>query len=215
VVAGPADGYPLVLLHGMNTNSTMWYPNAPELAQHYQVYAVDYLLGTGKSKPNGTVEDVEQVLAWYREVFDTLKLDQFALVGASQGGWLATHIALREPRRVSHLVLLSAAQTFSWVKPSVDILKSVFFSLNPKRSNLREMLQTMSANVDHINQLYIDQFYRYSANNTTVPKLLTQMTPFEDKELAQLTMPTLVLIGDQDIINSPSSLEHARDVLPW
>lgn len=214
VVSGPADGYPLVLLHGMNTNSTMWYPNAPELARHYQVYAIDYILGRGKSESNDTAEDVQQVLAWYSEVLDKLELDQFALVGASQGGWFATHIALSQPTRVSHLVLLSAAQTFSWIKPSVDILKNMYFALSPDRDGLREMLQTMSANVDNIDPLYIDQFYRYSSSNTSLPKLLTEMKPFDDKELAKLTMPTLVLIGDQDIINSEAGLKRAKQMLP-
>lgn len=214
VVSGPSDGYPLVLLHGMNTNSTMWYPNAPWLARHYRVYAIDYLLGSGKSEANKAIDDVAQVMAWYNEIFDALELNQFALVGASQGGWFATQIAINEPAKVSQLVLLSPAQTFGWIKPSLDALKSVYFSLNPKRSELRGMLQTMSTNVDNIEQLYIDQFYRYSTINKSLPALLTQMTPFDDDVLQRLAMPTLVLIGDQDIINSAESLEQAQQVLP-
>lgn len=214
VVSGPADGYPLVLLHGMNTNSTMWYPNAPEFARNYQVYAIDYLLGSGKSEPSKTVDDVAQVIAWYGEIFNTLGLKHFALVGASQGGWFAIQIALNEPKKVGQLVLLSPAQTFGWITPSLDILKNVYFSLNPDRSQLRDVLQTMSTNVDNIDQLYIDQFYRYSTTNTSLPGLLTQMTPFDDDLLRGLAIPTLVLIGDQDIINSPASLEQARQILP-
>ncbi|OEY70877.1 carboxylesterase [Rheinheimera salexigens] len=214
VVSGPTDGYPLILLHGMNTNSTMWYPNVPWLAQHYKVYAIDYLLGNGKSESKKAVDDVAQVLAWYNEIFDALALNQFALVGASQGGWFATQIALNEPAKVEQLVLLSPAQTFGWIKPSLDVLKSVYFSLNPKRSELRAMLQTMSTNVDNIDQLYIDQFYRYSTTNKSLPNLLTQMTPFDDDIFRRLAMPTLVLIGDEDIINSPESLEQAQRVLP-
>ena len=214
VVSGPADGYPLVLLHGMNTNSTMWYPNVPSLARSYQVYAIDYLLGNGKSKPGKTVDDVAQVMAWYNEIFNTLALEQFALVGASQGGWFATQIALNEPEKVGQLVLLSPAQTFGWIKPSLDVLKNVYFSLNPDRSQLRDVLQTMSTNIDNIDQLYIDQFYRYASTNTSLPDLLSQMTPFDDDLLRGLAIPTLVLIGDQDIINSPASLEQARQILP-
>ena len=133
VVSGPADGYPLVLLHGMNTNSTMWYPNVPEFARNYQVYAIDYLLGRGKSKPGKTVDDVAQVMAWYNEIFNTLALEQFALVGASQGGWFATQIALNEPEKVGQLVLLSPAQTFGWIKPSLDVFKKVKRTTNLKR----------------------------------------------------------------------------------
>ena len=135
-------------------------------------------------------------------------------MGASQGGWFATQIALREPNRVSHLVLLSPAQTFGWVMPGADVLKNLAFALAPEESEVKETLQTMSTNVDKIDPLYIDQFYRYSVENQSVPELLTEMQPFEDKRLAELTMPMLVLIGEQDIINSPESLERAREVLP-
>lgn len=214
VVSGPADGYPLILLHGMNTNSTMWYPNAPWLARHYKVYAIDYLLGSGKSESNKDIDDIGQVLVWYNEIFDALELKQFALIGASQGGWFATQIALNEPAKVNQLILLSPAQTFGWIKPSLDALKTVYFLFNPKRSQLRAMLQTMSTKVDNIDQLYIDHFYRYSTTNKSLPDLLSQMTPFADDELRRLAMPTLVLIGDQDIINAPENLEQAQQVLP-
>ncbi|WNO59739.1 alpha/beta hydrolase [Rheinheimera sp. MMS21-TC3] len=214
VVSGPADGYPLILLHGMNTNSTMWYPNVPWLARHYKIYAIDYLLGSGKSESNKDIADIAQVMAWYNEIFNALELKQFALIGASQGGWFATQIALNEPAKVSQLVLLSPAQTFAWITPSLDALKSVYFLFNPKRSELRAMLQTMSTNVDNIDQLYIDHFYRYSATNKSLPDLLSQMTPFADDKLRRLAMPTLVLIGDQDIINTAQSLKQAQQVLP-
>ncbi|MBZ9613473.1 alpha/beta fold hydrolase [Rheinheimera maricola] len=214
VVSGPADGYPLVLLHGMNTNSTMWYPNVPWFARDYQVYAIDYLLGSGKSEPSKTIDDVAQVIAWYDEIFNTLALEQFALVGASQGGWFATQFALKEPKKVGQLVLLSPAQTFGWIKPSLDVFKNVYFALNPDRSQLRDVLQTMSTNIDNIDQLYIDQFYRYATTNTSLPDLLSQMTPFDDDLLRGLAIPTLVLVGDQDIINSPESLEQAQQILP-
>ena len=96
----------------------------------------------------------------------------------------------------------------------LDVFKNVYFSLNPDRSQLRDVLQTMSTNIDNIDQLYIDQFYRYASTNTSLPDLLSQMTPFDDDLLRGLAIPTLVLIGDQDIINSPASLEQARQILP-
>ncbi|WP_020210921.1 alpha/beta fold hydrolase [Gilvimarinus chinensis] len=213
VVAGPEDGYPVVLLHGMNTNSTMWYPNASELAKHFRIYAIDYLLGPGKSKPKPGVDELKQVLDWYGEVFVKLQLERFALVGASQGGWFATQLALKEPQRLSHLVLLSPAQTFSWIDPSLDLFKNLMFAINPEKEEVGETLHTMSTDVDKIDPLYIDQFYRYASTLDAIPALMLEMRPFEREQFARLTIPTLVLIGDEDIINSQDDLSRAKQVL--
>ncbi|MDU0356273.1 hypothetical protein RS130_22430 [Paraglaciecola aquimarina] len=49
IVSGPADGKPLFLLHGMNADATMWYPNVKALSNNYRVYAIDDILGQGQS----------------------------------------------------------------------------------------------------------------------------------------------------------------------
>ena len=37
IVSGAKDAEPLVLLHGMNASSTMWYPNVKALSKNYRV----------------------------------------------------------------------------------------------------------------------------------------------------------------------------------
>lgn len=37
-ISGPLDTPPLVLLHGMNSNSLMWLPNIQELSKNYRTY---------------------------------------------------------------------------------------------------------------------------------------------------------------------------------
>jgi len=46
LVAG--KGEPLLLIHGANFGWGVWYPNIPELAKHFTVYAID-LPGAGHS----------------------------------------------------------------------------------------------------------------------------------------------------------------------
>ena len=48
LVCGKPGNPPLVLLHGMNASSTMWYPNMKALSKNYRVYAIDFLLEPGK-----------------------------------------------------------------------------------------------------------------------------------------------------------------------
>ena len=49
IISGPVNGEPLVLLHGMDASSTMWYPNVKAFSENYRIYAIDYIMEAGKS----------------------------------------------------------------------------------------------------------------------------------------------------------------------
>jgi pimeloyl-ACP methyl ester carboxylesterase len=209
IVSGSASAEPLVLLHGMNASSTMWYPNIVALSENYRVYAIDFLLEPGKSLCEGEIDNTEQILDWYHEIFESLQLGKFSIIGASRGGWLAMSIAFREKERIRKIVLLSPAQTFQWIKPGFKILSNVTYNMAPKRKRLRNVLETMTFDVDQIEQDYINQYY-IATKEANTSKCILQMTPFSNEELSSLQIPVLLLIGDQDIINNEKSLERAK-----
>jgi pimeloyl-ACP methyl ester carboxylesterase len=201
IISGPENGEPLILLHGMNASSTMWYPNIKSLSQSYRVYAIDFLLEPGKSLYNGEISETSQIVSWYYEIFDQLNLKKFSLVGASRGGWLSVNIALHSKSRINKLILLSPAQTFVWIKLGFKMINNIEYSILPKRKRLRNVMETMTYNVDNISQLYINQYY-LATKIATINKCFMQMRPFSETQLKSLNVPILVLIGDQDIINN-------------
>lgn len=211
ISCGPEEGEVLVLLHGMNASSTMWYPNIEALSRKYRVYAIDFLLEPGRSEKLGEVETTKQIMDWYSEIFDSLGIEKFALVGASRGGWIALNIALREKENVTKIALLSPAQTLSWIPPGKDLLSNLIYSAKPKRRNLRKVLKTVSADVDNIKQEFIDQYY-LGTLEAKISKVFIEMTPFDDSELKSISIPVLVLIGDDDFINKEKNLIKAREV---
>jgi len=213
IVSGPENGDPVVLLHGMNASSTMWYPNIRALSQIHRVYAIDNLTESGKSQMDKEIKNLEEVINWYFEIFDQLHLDSFSLIGASKGGWMAVNIALHQKSRIKHLILLSPLQTFMRIPPGAEISFAISYALHPKLKYLRNALKTMSVNVDAIEQAYLDQYY-IATKNAINTKLLLQITLFNDNEINTLNMPVLVMIGDQDIINNEKSIEKAKELLP-
>lgn len=89
-VCGPADGPPLVLLHGGGTTSAVWYALAATLARTHRVHAVDQMGGPGLSAHTGrALRRPEDLLDWLDGVFSGLGLASAALLGHSYGGWLA------------------------------------------------------------------------------------------------------------------------------
>jgi len=107
-VHGPRDGIPVLALHGWLDNAASFEPLAP-LLDGLRLVALD-LPGHGHSdhRPSGThyhfVDYVEDVLG----AADALGWDQFALLGHSLGGAVATLVAGACPERITRLGLIEA-----------------------------------------------------------------------------------------------------------
>ncbi|WP_198680032.1 alpha/beta fold hydrolase [Aureibaculum luteum] len=209
IVSGPKDGEPVVLLHGMNASSTMWYPNIEALSKNHRVFAIDFILELGKSHLYNDIESVEQVTDWYKEVLFVLELESFHVIGASRGGWLAVNLALNNQKNIKSLILLSPAQTFTWIKPSADLFKNIVTLLSSKEKQIAQSLESMSSNVANINEAYLKQ-YKLATEKDSKNKFITSMKPFSNDELKSLQMPVLVLIGDDDMINEKRTVAIAN-----
>ncbi|MBU2940207.1 alpha/beta hydrolase [Lacinutrix sp. C3R15] len=209
LVSGPADAAPVVLLHGMDASSTMWYPNIEALSKNHRVFAIDFLLEAGKSHVYDKMDNKEEVTKWYQEVLFALQLENYHLIGASRGGWLAVNLALNNQKSIKSMVLLSPAQTFTWIKPSTDLFKNIVSLLSSKEKQMEQSLESMSTNVANISDAYLAQ-YAIALKKESENQFVASMQPFSNSELKSLQMPVLVLIGDDDMINEKRTIEIAK-----
>ncbi|MDJ0753928.1 MAG: alpha/beta hydrolase [Ardenticatenaceae bacterium] len=110
-VNGPADGIPVILLHGFPDDVRAWDRVVEEITKAgYRTYA-PYLRGFGptrfrssetpRSSQNGAI--VQDII----ELADRQEIDRFVLVGHDWGANAAQAIATLYPDRVLHLVTLS------------------------------------------------------------------------------------------------------------
>lgn len=99
------QGSPVLLIHGQGGAIDYWYENIFVLAQHHQVYALDWV-GSGKSdKPEKTFT-LDELSEFVIHFMDAVNLSQTALIAGSVGGAIALKIALKSPERVGRLVLV-------------------------------------------------------------------------------------------------------------
>ncbi|MET0853667.1 MAG: alpha/beta fold hydrolase, partial [Microterricola sp.] len=101
------DGPPLVLVHGVATNRSIWRHVVPELAQRHLVATPD-LPGFGGSPPAGrgfVLEEVADVLAAGLAGLPA----PFDLLGNSLGGAVSLVLAERRPELVRQLILAAPA----------------------------------------------------------------------------------------------------------
>lgn len=105
---GPAEGRPVVLLHGGGTDSGMlsWRDTIPALVDAgFRVYAPD-MPGYGDSPPDDRPSTVENLIGYLSALMDAWGLGRAALVGLSMGGAIAIGYTLSQPARVDRLVLI-------------------------------------------------------------------------------------------------------------
>lgn len=107
--AGPADGEPLLLIHGLAESSRTWDAMLPALVERgHRVIAVD-LLGHGRtSTPRIADYSIPGLSVAVRDLLLLLELDSVTLVGHSLGGGIALQLAYLWPELVGRVVLVSS-----------------------------------------------------------------------------------------------------------
>ena len=104
------QGPTLVCLHGFGGAKEDFGDYLDDLASEWQVVAPD-LRGHGDSDApdDPSAYTLERIALDVEAVADAVGASQFVLLGHSMGGMVARRVALREPRRVDGLVLMSTA----------------------------------------------------------------------------------------------------------
>lgn len=115
--AGPAEGEPIILLHGFPEFWWGWRRQIDGLARAgFAVIAPD-LRGFGQSDAPQAVSDyqLDKLVADIIAIADARKLVRFNLVGHDWGGIIAFAVAARHPSRVERLAILNA--------PHLDVVR--------------------------------------------------------------------------------------------
>ncbi|HTI26973.1 MAG TPA: alpha/beta hydrolase [Kutzneria sp.] len=189
---GPA----VVLLHSFLMDGDMFAPQIAALGDTFRLVTVDER-GHGKTPLDGPFSywDVaEDVLA----VVDELGIDQFALVGTSQGGFIALRIALLAPGRVTALAVLgsSAAAEDPRVAEAYRGLGTLWTTQGPT-DQLLDMVATICVG-DMDNSAWKVKLRALPYER--VPVLLDALTRRDSivDRLGEIACPTLVMHGTAD-----------------
>jgi pimeloyl-ACP methyl ester carboxylesterase len=207
-------GEPLVYLHSA-IGETMWLPFHQGLARAFEVFAPAHP-GFAGSSGEEEIDQMEDVIFHYLDLFDALGLERFNLAGASFGGWIAAEFALRYPERIRRLVLASAAGLWLNESPPADL----FAKLQDTAALRRLLLANPRSFVGDL--LFPDQpdeaRLEAALRGMQAVARLGWSPPMHNPKLRarlrRVTAPTLVLWGAEDRFLPPAYAAAFSSAIP-
>ena len=216
IVSGPESAPPLVLLHGAGATALMWHPVIEALSATYRCYCVDTIIEGNKSIATRRSLGKTKLVAWLRQVFAALDIEQARVVGLSYGGWLAANLAVQSPELVNRLVLLCPAATFAPI--TLEFYRGVFStSLLRSPERARRFTQWLSSTPNVESDPIVDLILTALLSGKALHTGLTPPTVLSDDTLQRISAPTTVVIGDREVIyrgGPRAALARAQKLIP-
>ncbi|WP_245583913.1 alpha/beta fold hydrolase [Paenibacillus terrigena] len=209
---GDTSKKPLFLLHGMTMSSTMWFPNMKQLIQERCVYAVDVMGDFGKSKPEFAIKNRRDAHQWILEVLNAMQFNKVDLAGHSMGGFLSLNFSLAYPDRVSKLMLYAPAGTFHRIslKFFTKIYPALLFHTELWIDNAFKWFSGKGEPLDPVFRAQVIAGYRHAK-----PLLQVMPSVFDKEEFQRFNVPTLLLIGDKEVIYpAKKAVANAQNLIP-
>src|SRR5690606_25498566 len=194
------QGNPLVLIHGGgSTIQTNFAKIIPLLAKTRQVIAVE-LQAHGRTNDRNADLTFEQDADDVATLLKNLNIDKADFFGFSNGGTTTLQIAIRHPEIVDKIILGSALAKRNGVPEWFWA-----FMAQAKLENMPELLKVgykkVAADTNGL-QIMHDRDAKRMVNFKDIP----------DELIKSIKAPTLIIIGDKDIITPEHALELYRQI---
>ncbi len=210
---GPANGSPVLLIHGLGGNAEDWRNLAPYFTKAgYRVIMPD-LPGYGRSEhPANFSYSIADQASFVVAFMDALNLHQVELGGWSMGGWIVQTVAADHPERVSRLILFDSAGLK--LQPSWDT--RLFTPQN--KAELDQLDALLMPNPPQVPAFIARDILHHSRKNAwIIQRALASMltgNDVTDSKLPTLKMPVLIVWDDLDQITPVSEGHTMHNLIP-
>ena len=197
-------GMPLVLIAGLASDSQSWGPVIPDLARQFQVILFDNR-GSGRTAPQDLPLSLSQIAHDVLELLNRLAVPAAHILGHSMGGYIAQLLTLKHPERIRRLILAGTSPQSShrngqlmqdWRNAdltSEEFVRNFFYWIYSR--HFFENPGSVKRALNYVLQ------YPYGQSKTAFSNQISACTHFTGAgDLQQISAPTLVLCGNEDIL---------------
>jgi pimeloyl-ACP methyl ester carboxylesterase len=216
------EGYPLVLAHGYTASLEMWENQVEALSRKYKVVVYDSR-GHGESDApaDAAQYSMDHYLEDQRALMEHLGIEEAYVGGLSMGGMIAMRFALRYPQMIRALLLCDTAAALTgpvsedWERAPADTVArvradgvaAVMAQLNHAWAQAGYGPQgppppAVQRHVERLARMTPDGFLGAG-------KAVREQRSVLDR-LGEIKAPTLILVGDKDLLLAPSRAMQER-----
>lgn len=207
------SGTPLVFAHGSGGNHLSWWKQVPFFSRHYTCVTFDHRTfgrTPDSDEPKGRGAFADDL----KGLLDHLGMERVAIVAHSMGGRTGVGFTVRNPGRVSSLVLsgsnggsvndesrrISAEQqkrNQALPPDTIKALSPAFVTSQPEQAFLYRQIMRLNP--------------RHSPDFLALPPGFRGST---HERLAETGVPILYVVGEEDSLVHPSTIEIAASLIP-
>lgn len=216
---GQTPAETIVFSHGLLWSGHLFHPQVAALRARYRVVTYDHR-GQGRSQVTPTGYDMDTLYADAVGLIDGLNLGRVHFAGLSMGGFIGMRLAARRPDLLRSLLLLETSAegepaenvpkyrtlnfivkwvgTWAVAGPVMKIMFGQTFLNDPARADERRYWTA---------QLKQNKRSITRAVNGVINRL--PILP----ELARIRLPTLVVVGDEDVATRPPKAQRIHEAI--
>jgi pimeloyl-ACP methyl ester carboxylesterase len=217
-IHGPVDAPVVVLVHGLGLTRAVWDLTQPALVQRYRVVSYD-ILGHGQT-PSVAAPTLSHLTRQLADLLDYLRLPRATIVGFSLGGMIARHFAQTHPDRATALGILHSPHTRTAEAQAAIAARVVQArSSGPAATVEAALVRWFTDDFRAANPRVMDLVRSWVLGNNpaTYPDyyaILVEGVAGVVAPQPPLTLPTLVITGDQDYGNGPEMTQAIAADIP-
>ena len=211
------SGPPILFISGLSGGHHSWTPSVALLKQRYECITFDNR-GIGQSSRPQTGYTMPDLTRDTLSLLDKLSILHTHIVGMSMGGLVAQNIALQRPDLVGCLVLVASfaapCPRFMHVLNSRKFLQKKMDRYEYSWTLAPWMLGPASFGKPG----FVDAFAKKAADNPhpqalhAYDQLVDGIGQFDSRaQLDQIRQPTLVMVGEYDILTAPHQAKALAD----
>jgi len=214
MISGPVEAPPVLLLHAASMGSWSWQYNVDSLSRKYRTYAIDFIGEPGKCHLNDIKHlpmDGKMLSDLYTDITDKLGItEQYSIIAASFGGYVALSHAIHESGRVDKIVLLGPMG----ITPATSSVNTnlILYSLFPFRMFQDDMRHWALGDDPFVAQ-ECDEWFDLVLNG--VNRKGAPPITFLTEDLQKVQSPVLLVLGTKDqLVGNPEEVKPLANNVP-